>query len=87
MRQEKSKIRLFKLSDYQSVPSQIIEIGRIDYNLRLPSKDNPLIAPRREKTCLRGFANNKGADQPAHPRSMISSLVFAHGKVLYLELL
>ena len=25
--------------------------------------------PRREKTCLRGFANNKGADQPAHLRS------------------
>ena len=31
--------------------------------------------PRREKTCLRGFANNKGADQPAHPRSLISAIV------------
>ena len=30
--------------------------------------------PRREKTCLRGFANNKGADQPAHPR-LISTFV------------
>ena len=30
---------------------------------------------RREKTCLRGFANNKGADQPAHPRSLISAFV------------
>ena len=29
--------------------------------------------PRREKTCLRGFANNTGADQPAHPRSLIST--------------
>ena len=29
--------------------------------------------PRREKTCLRRFANNKGADQPAHPRSLISA--------------
>ena len=28
-----------------------------------------------EKTCLRGFANNKGADQPAHPRSLISVYV------------
>ena len=27
------------------------------------------------KTCLRGFANNKGADQPAHPRSQISAFV------------
>ena len=27
------------------------------------------------KTCLRGFANNTGADQPAHPRSLISAFV------------
>ena len=26
-------------------------------------------------TCLRGFANNKGADQPAHTRSLISAFV------------
>ena len=26
--------------------------------------------PQREKTWLRGFANNKGADQPAHMRSL-----------------
>ena len=31
--------------------------------------------PRREKTCLRRFANIKGADQPAHPRSLISAFV------------
>ena len=31
--------------------------------------------PQREKTCLRWFANNKGADQPAHPRSLISTFV------------
>ena len=31
--------------------------------------------PRREKTCLKGFANNTGADQPAHPRSLISAFV------------
>ena len=31
--------------------------------------------PRREKTCLRWFANNTGADQPAHPRSLISAFV------------
>ena len=31
--------------------------------------------PRREKTCLQGFANNTGADQPAHPRSLISAFV------------
>ena len=31
--------------------------------------------PRHEKTCLRRFANNKGADQPAHPLSLISAFV------------
>ena len=35
-----------------------------------------LYGPRREKTCLRGFANNTGADQPAHLRSLISAFVF-----------
>ena len=31
--------------------------------------------PWREKTCLQGFVNNKGADQPAHMRSLISAFV------------
>ena len=30
---------------------------------------------RREKPRLRGFANNTGSDQPAHPRSLISAFV------------
>ena len=34
-----------------------------------------IIGPRSEKTCLRWFANNKGADQPAHLRSLISAIV------------
>ena len=34
-----------------------------------------LFGPRHEKTCLWGFANNTGADQPAHPRSLISAFV------------
>ena len=29
----------------------------------------------REKTCLWGFANNKGADQPVHPHSLMSGFV------------
>ena len=28
-----------------------------------------------EKTCLMSYANNKGADQPAHPHSLISAFV------------
>ena len=35
------------------------------------------IGPGRQKTCLQGFANNKGVDQPAHPHSLISAF-FIH---------
>ena len=31
--------------------------------------------PRHEKTCLRGVANNTGADQPALKRSLINAFV------------
>ena len=31
--------------------------------------------PWREKTCLQEFANNTGADQPAHTRSLLSAFV------------
>ena len=31
--------------------------------------------PRHEKTCFSHYANNKDADQPAHPRSLISTFV------------
>ena len=31
--------------------------------------------PQHEKTCLRGFANNTSADQPAHSLSLISTFV------------
>ena len=34
-----------------------------------------IFGPRREKTCLRWFANNKGTDQHVHPRSLISAFV------------
>ena len=33
----------------------------------LSLQDATSFGPRREKTCLRGFAKNIGADQPAHP--------------------
>ena len=31
--------------------------------------------PGHAKTCLMSYANNKGADQPAHPRTLISTFV------------
>ena len=33
------------------------------------------IGPGHAKMCLMPYANNKGADQPAHPRSLISAFV------------
>ena len=37
--------------------------------------DHILFEQGHEKTCLMSYANNKGADQPAHPRSLISAFV------------
>ena len=34
-----------------------------------------IFEPGHEKTCLMSYANNKCADQPAHPRSLISAFV------------
>ena len=31
--------------------------------------------PGHENMCLMSYANNKGADQPAHPRSLISTFI------------
>ena len=31
--------------------------------------------PGHEKMCLKSYVNNKGADQPAHPRNLISAFV------------
>ena len=46
--------------------------------------------PRCKKTYatyLQGLLNNKGADQPAHPRSLISAFVIRLLKVSYQDLL
>ena len=34
-----------------------------------------LFGPGHAKMCLMPYANNKGADQPAHPRSLISTFI------------
>ena len=45
-----------------------------------------LIGLKLENTCLWGFANNKCANQPVLPCSLISALLFAYLKVPYLVL-
>ena len=42
--------------------------------------------PQGEKTCLQGFANNTGPDQPAHPRSLISAFVICFLKSIICKL-
>ena len=37
--------------------------------------DEIAIGSGQAKTCLLPYANNKGADQPAHPRSLISTFI------------
>ena len=69
-RQINSKVILDKNHYDFNVSLCDIGVNTLPY-LRILSKNGP----RREKTCLRGLANNKGADQPAHPRSMISPFV------------
>ena len=56
--------------------------GRMNYEGKyinqvpcIPCLDCIIIGPRRKKNDLRGFANDTGADQPAHPRSLISAFV------------
>ena len=38
-------------------------------------KRQSIYDPCHEKMCLMSYAKNKGADQPAHPRSLISAFV------------
>ena len=61
-----------------NVSDEVINGSSIKVQLDMTSKfdtDNALIyGPCCEKTCLRGFANNEGADQPAHLGRLISTL-------------
>ena len=60
---KKSMQELFLLS-----PHHLLFIVMFSYRLSEPG---------HEKMCLMSYANNKGADQPAHPRSLIRDFVFA----------
>ena len=74
-----------------NVSDEVINGSSIKVQLDMTSKfatDNALLyGLHNNKTCLPGFANNKGADQPAHPRRLISTLLFTVWKVSYLDLL
>ena len=40
------------------------------------------LAVSLQNTCLQGFVNNKGADQPKHPRTLISTMVISYLKII-----
>ena len=61
MRLSSSKTRESKCNGSQMINATIVE--------------HVSFGPQREKTCLKGFANNIDADQPARPRSLISAFV------------
>ena len=52
-----------------------IPLFHINMDAPIPLFLKRINGPPRKKTCLRGFANNTGTDQPAHPRSLISAFV------------
>ena len=43
--------------------------------IKCDRSNEQLYGPGHAKMCLMSYANNKGADQPAHPRSLISTFV------------
>ena len=55
--------------DRENLPSEIFMITTGQGLIRIT------YGPLCGKTYLQGCANNKGADQPAHPRSLISAFV------------
>ena len=51
------------------------ECSKTQIRLTGLNRKSPLYGPGNAKMCLMPYANNKGADQPAHLRSLISAFV------------
>ena len=60
-------------------PSSVYHNSQTGQKIKLCTNVNILVTDHMgkvmQKTCLMPYANNKGADQPAHPRSLISTFV------------
>ena len=64
-----------EFSKHKSRPHRLVGIDTCHNATLLEITCHGSFGPRREKICLWGFAKNTGADQPAHPRSLISAFV------------
>ena len=58
-----------------SVPPNSVGMMGMSSQNYLEFSNHNIFGPRREKTRLQGFVNNKGADQLAHPRRLISAFL------------
>ena len=73
VRDERAIVQFWHLNDQRLDESTLLrKIVSVQFSLCLFRKWNE---PGHEKMCLMSYANNKGADQPAHPRSLISAFV------------
>ena len=67
---------------YMLIASIVID----QHVLPLNYKSQIAFEPGQEKMCLMSCANNKGADQPAHPCSLISAFVVRYlDSIIYLD--
>ena len=71
----------FMIGDYVT-PGNIVNqlkswelLCPLDNNFKQLRTFNGVFEPHHEKTCFLPYANNKGADQPAHSRNLISTFV------------
>ena len=63
-------------TDFLGPPFSKIRLQVLYTNLQVALPRPGIInGPGHAKMCLMTYANNKGADQPVHPRSLISTLV------------
>ena len=59
----------------ENIPKAFIFQFLKQHNLQLFTSSAKKYEPGNEKMCLMSYVNNKGADHPAHPRSLISAFV------------
>ena len=62
----------------QRLKGETSSFGVFSIQIHLQKKKRTILQKcglRRKKTCPWGFTNNKGTDQPAHPRRLISAFV------------
>ena len=66
-----------KIRPTRKIAVNILKFEQCFYRTLMGQKDaeGRTDGPRHAKTCLMPYANNKGADQPAHLRSLISTFV------------